>query len=116
MKDNNSEVLARIEAQIIALNKRVESLIAQSSHKPTEKSFYAKRDFDDRKMGKMRYKAVCTECGQACDVPFKPSGGRPVFCSDCFERQQGKSSFEPRSKKSGDFRKPPATTFKKKRG
>ena len=28
--------------------------------------------------------AVCARCGQACQVPFEPTNGRPVYCSDCF--------------------------------
>ena len=28
--------------------------------------------------------AVCSECGTDCEVPFKPNGERPVFCSSCF--------------------------------
>jgi len=30
------------------------------------------------------YKAVCAECGKPCEVPFRPSGERPVYCKDCF--------------------------------
>lgn len=33
-----------------------------------------------------KYKAVCSKCAKECEVPFKPSGDRPVFCSECFER------------------------------
>jgi CxxC-x17-CxxC domain-containing protein len=31
--------------------------------------------------------AVCAKCGKDCKVPFKPTGDKPVFCSDCFEKQ-----------------------------
>ena len=30
------------------------------------------------------YGATCSQCGKKCEVPFKPSGDRPVLCSDCF--------------------------------
>ncbi len=43
------------------------------------------------------FPAVCEECGQACEVPFRPTGARPVFCSNCFKAQGGAgSNFEPR--------------------
>ena len=32
------------------------------------------------------YPAVCAECGKATEVPFEPSQGRPVYCSDCFRK------------------------------
>ena len=28
--------------------------------------------------------AVCAQCGIDTEVPFLPSGDRPVYCSDCF--------------------------------
>ena len=34
------------------------------------------------------HKATCAECGQECEVPFKPTEGRPVFCRDCFRKKQ----------------------------
>lgn len=30
------------------------------------------------------FKAICAECGKPCEVPFRPSGDRPVYCKDCF--------------------------------
>lgn len=30
------------------------------------------------------YPAVCAECGVETEVPFRPSGDRPVYCRDCF--------------------------------
>ena len=32
--------------------------------------------------------AVCAQCGQATQVPFKPRGDRPVYCSDCFSKRR----------------------------
>jgi CxxC-x17-CxxC domain-containing protein len=32
--------------------------------------------------------ATCAECGKETQVPFRPSGDRPVYCSDCFSRQR----------------------------
>ncbi len=31
------------------------------------------------------HKAVCDKCSKDCEVPFKPSGGKPIYCSRCFE-------------------------------
>jgi CxxC-x17-CxxC domain-containing protein len=28
--------------------------------------------------------AVCAKCGKNCQVPFKPTGDKPVYCSECF--------------------------------
>ncbi|MBT4935846.1 DNA-directed RNA polymerase [Candidatus Woesearchaeota archaeon] len=38
----------------------------------------------DREM----HKAVCGDCGKECEVPFKPSGDRPVYCKECFGKHK----------------------------
>jgi CxxC-x17-CxxC domain-containing protein len=30
------------------------------------------------------FDAVCARCGKDTQVPFRPTGARPVYCSDCF--------------------------------
>lgn len=30
---------------------------------------------------------VCAECGKDTEVPFKPTGDRPVYCRECFDRR-----------------------------
>jgi CxxC-x17-CxxC domain-containing protein len=30
---------------------------------------------------------VCDKCGKDCQVPFKPTGDKPVLCRECFEGQ-----------------------------
>lgn len=30
------------------------------------------------------YPAVCAACGKSTEVPFQPSGDRPIYCRDCY--------------------------------
>jgi CxxC-x17-CxxC domain-containing protein len=39
------------------------------------------RDRPPREM----HKTTCGDCGNECEVPFKPSGDKPVYCNDCFQ-------------------------------
>jgi CxxC-x17-CxxC domain-containing protein len=32
------------------------------------------------------HKAVCADCKKECEVPFKPTEGRPVYCRDCYRK------------------------------
>ncbi|WP_081477319.1 CxxC-x17-CxxC domain-containing protein [Methanocella arvoryzae] len=34
------------------------------------------------------HKAVCADCKKECEVPFAPSGDRPVYCQDCFPKHR----------------------------
>ena len=36
------------------------------------------------------HKATCAECGKECEVPFKPSQDRPVYCRECFQKKRDK--------------------------
>ncbi|OHA66110.1 MAG: hypothetical protein A2672_01150 [Candidatus Wildermuthbacteria bacterium RIFCSPHIGHO2_01_FULL_49_22b] len=38
---------------------------------------------DDRQM----FEATCSECGKVARVPFRPTGDKPVFCRECFAKQ-----------------------------
>ena len=32
------------------------------------------------------FSATCDSCGKEARVPFRPTGSKPVYCSDCFRR------------------------------
>ena len=34
------------------------------------------------------HKATCSECGQDCEVPFKPTEGKPVYCRECYRKRR----------------------------
>ncbi|MDP7179996.1 MAG: DNA-directed RNA polymerase [Candidatus Woesearchaeota archaeon] len=34
------------------------------------------------------HKANCSECGQDCEVPFKPTEGKPVYCRECYRKRR----------------------------
>jgi CxxC-x17-CxxC domain-containing protein len=38
----------------------------------------------DRNRPVTMHEAICDKCGKKCEVPFKPTEGKPVHCSDCF--------------------------------
>ncbi len=35
------------------------------------------------------HKAVCDECHKSCEVPFRPSSDKPIYCNDCFSGKRG---------------------------
>ena len=66
-----------------------------------EQEFYAEKGFvnepqrckacrDKRKAAakapREMHDAVCAQCGKECKVPFEPTEGRPVYCSECFAK------------------------------
>jgi CxxC-x17-CxxC domain-containing protein len=43
--------------------------------------------YSDRGSREM-YSATCSSCGREAQVPFRPSGNKPVYCSDCFRSRR----------------------------
>ena len=74
---------------------------------------FAKRDFHNRGERREMFKAVCSECGKDCELPFEPRDGRPVYCSDCFEKKEG-GSRAPRESRDRGPRRPDRPDFQRK--
>lgn len=55
-----------------------------SNEERPKREFRPQRDFGQREM----HKAVCSECGNECEVPFKPTEGKPVYCRDCYAKRR----------------------------
>ncbi|MBU1089462.1 zinc-ribbon domain containing protein [Patescibacteria group bacterium] len=63
-----------------------------------EQEFYEEKGFTPPKRcpdcraakkaaGRQFTKVTCAGCGKETEVPFVPSGDRPVYCRECFEAQ-----------------------------
>ena len=66
-----------------------------------EQEFYAEKGFQNEpqrckecrsarknalKAQKEMFDAVCAECGATCKVPFNPTEGKAVYCSECYAK------------------------------
>lgn len=79
--------------------------------------FGGKKNFDndrgfrgrnERSERPQMHKAICADCGRECEVPFRPTGDRPVFCSDCFgEKKPSENRFERRDMSRPSFNDKP---------
>lgn len=60
------------------------------------------RKNDDRGYGDkpQMHSATCAKCDKKCEVPFKPNGRKPIYCSDCFEKEDSRGPRNDRSRNS----------------
>lgn len=68
---------------------------------------FPKKDWGGRGSGNREttmFRATCSECGNSCEVPFRPTGDKPVYCNNCFGK---KLRMEPRR----DFNDRPRRDF-----
>jgi len=108
-----SGLMVNIQEQLGFLEKKIDALIAQSQEKTIREQHQPKpfqpkpfQRFDQpRHQGSQRpdnnfnrertlHKAICADCSKECEVPFKPSQDRPVYCKDCFSKRKGASPFK----------------------
>ena len=57
-------------------------------------SFGGKRNFNKSNFKNDRpqmHQATCEQCGKSCEVPFRPTGSKPVYCRDCFNNNDSQS-------------------------
>jgi len=79
-----------------------------------EKPAYSRPD-GFRREDSQKFPGICSSCGKACELPFRPNGRKPVYCSACFDthretpvnngsfqrREAPVRSFEPRTSEWG---------------
>ncbi|MBF0569297.1 MAG: hypothetical protein HQL18_00775 [Candidatus Omnitrophica bacterium] len=102
--------MTKIQEQLAALDRKVDALLNKSLPRPAEVRpspkpvFYqpvhahgpvhahdpvqdSRRQHDQQKTRQL-FPATCADCKKDCELPFKPSGDRPVYCKECFSRRK----------------------------
>ncbi|MBU2592797.1 MAG: CxxC-x17-CxxC domain-containing protein [Patescibacteria group bacterium] len=68
--------------------KTEEPKIEEPVSSPTAPTDDAVTPADTDRLGRQLYNVKCAKCGKQTQVPFKPSGDRPVYCRDCYMNQR----------------------------
>ncbi|RJQ27532.1 hypothetical protein C4577_01130 [Candidatus Parcubacteria bacterium] len=63
------------------------------SNRPGGGQGFGRRRFDgDRNSDRQMFKTTCSDCKKECEVPFRPTGNKPVYCNNCFRNMGGSDS------------------------
>jgi CxxC-x17-CxxC domain-containing protein len=108
--------MAKIQDQLSGLEKKMDDWIGRFSGKPpatgvqpgpvppavlSERPAEVKpardhgRGRGHERRERILHKAVCADCHKDCEIPFKPSGERPVYCKACFSKRKAGGSAKP---------------------
>ncbi len=103
------ELINKMREVIDNIDRKIDILIGKSSARPVEaKPFHKPFQQQPRVHGhnevrqdnsfreRVLHKAICADCKKGCEVPFKPSGERPVYCKDCFSKRKSGGPFKAR--------------------
>lgn len=62
------------------------------------RDFSRRPSFGDRRSERgpvEMHRAVCDKCHKDCEVPFRPTSGKPIYCKNCFESNRESDSRRP---------------------
>ena len=99
--------MTKIEQHLIHLARKIDVLIVQNSVKPSAPKDPANASSQSgNRPDRVMYKATCADCSSQCEVPFRPTGDRPVYCKECFaKRKSGGPRANLDQKLAADFQK-----------
>ena len=76
-------LMAKLLERLVGLEKKMDIVISQQS-KPFQSPEVKQSPRQDRTL----YEAICADCHKVCEVPFRPSEDRPVYCKECFAKRK----------------------------
>jgi CxxC-x17-CxxC domain-containing protein len=96
-------LMAQIQEQLAVLDRKLDAFMTKSltelaqarvAHvpKPPQPVQYSSPTAprpNEQRPARQMYAVVCFECGKDTEIPFKPSGDRPVYCQECFAKRKG---------------------------
>jgi len=96
-----AELVAKMQEQLISLEKKIDTLISQppvrqfspgQNTKPFQRFERSHHHGEPKEPSNYRervlHKAICADCNAECEVPFRPTGDRPVYCKECFSKRK----------------------------
>jgi CxxC-x17-CxxC domain-containing protein len=96
VKPDVAELINKMRDEIAIVGRKIDTLISKSSIRPVEPRPVEIRPAPRQDNGfreRVLHKAICADCKKACEVPFKPSGERPVYCKECFSKRKARGPF-----------------------
>ena len=81
-------VVGKLIDRLVGLEKKMDVVIAQTAaHKGGGSQQQGKPEEPPRRERQL-YEAICADCHKICEVPFRPTEARPVYCKQCFARRK----------------------------
>ncbi len=59
-----------------------------SGYERTDGGYNGGSSYGAERRPRQTFEAPCADCGKMAQLPFQPTGARPVYCSDCFQSRR----------------------------
>ena len=86
-------LMAKLLEHLVSIEKKLDTVVVQTSSKASgsndpSKPFQTPEAKQPPRRDRVLYEAVCADCHKVCEVPFRPSEDRPVYCKECFAKRK----------------------------
>lgn len=96
------DAMLKIREQLMALDRKLDLVLmlaskqssTQSSTQPRPQPSVQPFAAKPANQGRPVFRATCADCQKECELPFKPSGDRPVYCKECFAKRRAGNNFK----------------------
>ncbi len=93
-------LITMLVERLVSLETKIDTVLSRIPARPAEPlRQHLSPPVPHAPPGNMRpmYTAICADCGKSCEVPFKPSACRPVYCKGCYSARRNNGSSAPRT-------------------
>ena len=88
-------LMAKLLERLVSLENKMDKVIAQTAgassgngHQPKPFQIPQAQPQQPQRRDRVLYEAICADCSKVCEVPFKPTEDRAVYCKECFARRK----------------------------
>lgn len=86
-------LVSKLLDRLVSLEKKLDTVVMQTSGRVSgagemPKILQSSEVKPDPRRDRILYEAICADCHKVCEVPFKPSEDRAVYCKECFARRR----------------------------
>ena len=102
-------LMSKLLDRLNALEKKMDTVVAQTGGRPSNQAYQPSRPVQisysnphpmaepkhPTRHERVMYEAVCADCKDACEVPFRPSPERAIYCKPCFAKRRSGNGGRP---------------------
>lgn len=86
-------LMAKLLDRLVGLERKVDVVISQTTGKSSSGGDHSKplQNYQTQQPPRKErtlYEAICADCHKVCEVPFRPSEDRAVYCKECFAKRR----------------------------
>jgi CxxC-x17-CxxC domain-containing protein len=86
-------LMAKLLERLVHLERKMDTVISQTANRSSgngqpQKPLHVPQAPQQPRRDRTLYEAICADCSKVCEVPFKPSEDRAVYCKECWARRK----------------------------